>query len=180
MTPYLYAGARGNLIRQQKNGWQQGLTGAARYFVHGTALTPSEVHRGGISPDHSTEYLVDENDAAIAGGRMIFTFPVCAGAGLPANASTSPAVGQLWGFNGHCYVFLVPIGTTYWSRGGTLGNAQEVAFPYEFASGDIYQYWAPSNNFVNHGGGGGSPRTNFQKVPWNAYLASRVAALAAI
>jgi len=176
MIPYQYAGAQGVLILQQKMHWAQGQTNAVLYFVHGTARGPSEVHAGGISPAHSTEYLVDNNNQPIHGGRMIFSFRVCAGNGLPANAQKPPAVGVLWGFNGHCYVFSVPAGTTYWSQNGTLNAGQEVAFPYVIESTDIVQYWAPSNNFI----GGGPPRTNFQKVSWAGYLASRQQALQAI
>jgi hypothetical protein len=180
MIPYAYNGAQGNLILQQKMNWAQGQTAAVLFFVHGTALGPAAVHAGGLSPRFSTEYLVDNHNQPIAGGRMIFTFRVCAGNGLPANASKPAAVGVLWGFNGHCYVLGVPANTTFWSQNGTLNVGQEVAFPYEFDTNDIAQYWAPSSNFVRHDGLPPHGRTQFQKVAWNAFQASRAAALNAI
>mgnify|MGYP003679553526 CR=1 FL=1 len=179
MIAYKYTGPQGGLILQQKMNWLQGQTIADLYYVHGTGRGPSEVHSSGISPAFSTEYLVDNNGAPIHGGRMVFSFGVCAGNGLPANAQKPPAVGVLWGFNGHCYVFRVPAGSNYWSQNGTLNQGQEVAFPYIVESTDITQYWAPSGNFISQGGPN-NPRTNFQKVAWAAYLASRVQALQAI
>ena len=180
MTPYQYQGVQGTLITQQKMNWQQGQTNVLSYFVHGTTMQPAEVHRTVISPSRSTEYLVDNNNAPIAGGRMIFTFGVCAGNGLPANAAKPPAVGQLWGYDGHCYVFRVPANTTYWSHNGTLNTGQEIAFPYEFDTTDINEYWAPSSHYIHPLGTAPNPRTKFQKVAWNAFLASRTAALNAI
>jgi hypothetical protein len=181
MIPFRYVGARPNgLVLQQKQNWAQGQSNAALYFVHGTSLDPATVHRNGMSPAYSREWLVDNNGAPIAGGRLIFSFRVCAGNGLPANADKPGGVQQLWGLDGHMYVFQAPANTLYWSNNGTLGHGQEVAFPYEIESADIVQYWAPSSNYRAALGTARNPRHNFQKVSWNSFLASRTAALNAI
>ncbi|MET0383601.1 MAG: hypothetical protein ABW032_09290 [Burkholderiaceae bacterium] len=163
---------------ERKTDWRSDTTPSILYFVHGTAVDPASAHRIGISPLHSRELLlVGDTQQTVGGGRMIFTFRACAGTNLDASAEKSAACKRLWGLDAHYYVFRVPAGTTYWSQDAALALGKEVAFEYAFDSADIVEYWAPSSGYVRGPNEANSPRTQFQKVPWHSYLASRTAAL---
>jgi hypothetical protein len=162
MVEYRWIGPGTGLRQEKKTNWSEGtIDGGGAYFVHGGPMGPREViNSHGLSPMKAREFLThEETQEPIAGGKMLFSFQVAGGA-LPANARKSGGVGRLWGYDGHCYVFLAPGGTKYWSTNHVLTTGAEVAFPYIIEVSDIMEYWAPSE--AKSGG------TNFVKHPWHA------------
>jgi hypothetical protein len=142
-------------------------------FVHGGPMEPAVVRTFGLTPAKASEYLLNPDGTPISGGKMIFAFFIGNGAVPPSPPEKPAAVGRLWGYDGHMYVFSVPARTTYWSQGGNITPTAEVAFEYVVESSDIVAYWAPSRNFVNPPGQAPNPRRNFQAVSWQQYLLAR-------
>ena len=145
MKAFRYTGTQAGLKSEVKTNWKPGKTNGPALFVHGGSRKPSEVKSGGFSPAHGREYLTDPKGDPISGGKMLFSFWVCDGFAVPASVRKPKAVGQFWGFDGHMYVFQVPVGTTFWCTNGTIRENAEVAFEYEIESSDIVEYWGPSN-----------------------------------
>jgi hypothetical protein len=172
MKAYFYGGVQGSLRLERKTGWKSGKTGPA-LFVHGGPMEPSVVQSTGLTPSKSSEYLVDQDNNRISGGRMLFAFKVSDNLVLPATPEKPKGVDRLWGLDGHMYVFKVPAQTNFWSQGGVINDTAEVAFEYEFDTSDIVAYWAPSKNYVLPVGQAPNPRKNFQAVSWQQYLVSR-------
>lgn len=170
MIKYNYVGRGTGLITSTKTGWASGQTVTTSLYVHGGPMQPSVVRTFGITPEKASEFLVHPGGAPISGGKMVFGFFLCNGTTPPSPPEKSPAVGRLWGFDGHMYVFKVPPGVTYWSQGGRITPTAEVAFEYVIESDDIVAYWAPSKDFVSHVGAPRDPRRNFQAVSWQQYL----------
>lgn len=104
---------------------------------------------------------------------MLFSFRVCTGDQPPERPEKPKAVGQLWGFDGHSYVFLVPKGTTYWCQDREIQDDREVAFEYLIEPKDIVSYWAPSKDYIMKQGEARSPRTKFQVVDWRTSKEAR-------
>src|ERR1700722_12908077 len=138
MFTYHYHGPQGALRLERKTGWASGRTDADKLFVHGGPMAPDLVLRRGLSPEYAREYIVAATTGnAISGGKMLFSFLVCAGNQPPTNAEKPAAVGQLWGFDGQSYVFRVPQGTTFWCQNADIQPGREVAFEYVIESTDI-------------------------------------------
>jgi hypothetical protein len=186
MRAYNYGGVQGTLIKSEKTGWQSGQTPHDMLFVHGTGVDPSTAHLTGLTPDKATEFLVYHfiqsdplakpnplEGTRISGGKMLFAFKVCDGDHQVGEPEKSPAVQQLWGLDGHMYVFKVPAGTTYWSMNGAITPFAEVAFEYIVESADIVSYWGPSKNYVYKMGEPKNTRKKFMVASWQQYLVAR-------
>jgi len=170
---YCYGRTQGTLRLEKKTGWRSGKTGEPMLFVHGGPMEPSVVQSTGLTPSKPSEYLVDESNNRISGGRMLFAFKVSDSLTPPATPEKPNGVKNLWGLDGYMYVFKVPAQTIFWSQGGVINDTAEVAFEYEFDSAGIIAYWAPSKNFAVPPGQAPNPRKNFQAVSWQQYIVSR-------
>lgn len=167
-----YAGVQGALRREEKTNWTNKQLAADTLFIHGGPMTPSEVRQsGGLDAVRfGQEWVVDNNGAAIGGGKLLFSFLVAAGNQPPANFRKPAGVGRLWGDAGHCYIFLAPQGTWFWSAGaGQPTHGAEIAFEYLVQLADLRFYCSPSSrkNFVNQ------PAPTFSMVPWNVVVAAQ-------
>lgn len=170
-----YAGVQGALRREEKTNWTQKQLTADMLFIHGGPMTPSQVRQsGGLNAvQFGQEWVVAPNDATIGGGKLIFSFLVVAGNQPPANFPKPAGVRRLWGEAGHCYIFLAPLGTYFWSSGAdqpVIGA--ETAFEYLIELADLTHYCTPSTrtHLV-----GQLPRSTYSMVPWNVVVAAQTA-----
>lgn len=113
---------------ETKFGWRSGILMASRTFLHATNTPPTRVKLFGISPEHASEYLVDERGNQLGEGKMVFAMP---------EGSSGKAVELLWGRLRYTYRFTAPAGTRFYSQGGTIFPNKEVAFPYIIEAEDI-------------------------------------------
>lgn len=178
MTPNPYNGPvpPQGLTVERKAGWQEKTLNADMCFIHGGMMGPSDVRRDGLDAVRfGREWILDDDTGApIGGGKLLFTFLVVAGNQPPPNFRKPAPVDRLWGRAGHCYVFLAPAGTTFYSQGaGQPVHGMEIAFPYRVESDDMVCYCTPttrSNVIARNSPLGGD---SFQMVPWRHVLAAQ-------
>ena len=94
----------------------------------------------------------------------------------PPNFAKPAPIDKLWGAAGHCYVFLAPTGTTFYSHGaGQPAMGMEIAFPYRIDSADVRFYCTPStrSTVIARSSEHQLGHKTFQMVPWHAVVAAQ-------
>ncbi len=128
---------------ETKTGWAVGQVAIAQRFVH---CSTSDLRHTGIDPMRSNEWVVDGNEVAILGGRLVFAFPVAEPDGQP----TVPPPVAFFGMARFMHVFTAHPGTWFACHAGSYGGGavnlqirKEVAFPYQIEVADIEVFDIP-------------------------------------
>ena len=115
------------LRREEKTNWASGHLAAQTIFIHCSTARPRDIDgSGGIDPNFSREWCVDNGGNRIGQGRYVFGFKHLGG-----QVSIPKAAAKLgFGDNGdHVYVLTLPAQTEFWCTGGVVGNGCETGFP---------------------------------------------------
>jgi len=114
-----------------KSGWAMGRLTQNTDFIHCSSVGWPDILANGITPFKSREWLVDDQNNPISGGRMVFAFPW-------DGRAKPPKAAQRFGMAKFMYVFRAPSGTFFYCQSGTLANGKETALPYVIEHTDIH------------------------------------------
>lgn len=112
MTRYTYVSVKApSQVRVGRRSYD-----SPQVFVHGSGAPIDKVRIFELSPEFTSEFCVDSNNKPLGGGKLIFAM---------IRGSSGKPLKLLWG-DLPVYEFNVPVGTTYYSNGGTIAINKEV------------------------------------------------------